>query len=204
MRKDQIKRPRHMPEIKGLDKQARVSDLPAAATAHEAPQLFLSTPSLPRRLLLEGAERSKLSLSVNDAFHGVGTEGADQLVLQVCNAHEEAQRFHVDASEVGAQPSPFETALEVGLLCGVTETRQPDVQPPRAELIQEASDGLRTPDRHNGDAFSVEIPTTAQSEPFEGSLVADSFNEHDRTQYRACRLLVHSRHLHSSYSATLQ
>ena len=57
-----------------VDEQARVSDLPASATTHEAPKLILSGPSLPRRLPLEGAERSKLTLGVEDLFHGGGTE----------------------------------------------------------------------------------------------------------------------------------
>jgi hypothetical protein len=57
-----------------VDEQACVSDLPASATTHEAPKLLLSGPSLPRRLLLEGAERSKLTLGVEDLFHRGDTE----------------------------------------------------------------------------------------------------------------------------------
>ena len=100
MSKYQVKRPRHLGEIKRLDEQTRVPDLPAAAAAHEAPKLLLIGPSLPRRLLLEGAERSKLSLSVSDPFHRGGTKSADQLVLQVCDTHLETESFHIGASEV--------------------------------------------------------------------------------------------------------
>jgi hypothetical protein len=187
MSKYQVKRPRHVGEIKRLDEQARVSDLPAAAAAHEAPKLLLIGPSLPRRLLLEGAEGSKLSLSVNDLFHGGGTKSADQLILQVCDADVETESFHIRASEVGAEASALEAALELALLCGVTETRESDVKPLRAEPIQEASDCLRTPDWHNGNALSVKIPTTALSERFERALVADPFNEDDRTRVDAWR-----------------
>ena len=185
MSKHQVKRSRDSGEIERIDEQTRVSELPAAAAAHEAPKLLLSGSSLPRTLLLECAEGSKVSLSVNDLFDGGGTESADQLVLQVRNAHEETQPFHVDASEVGAEASPLETPLEVALLCGVTETRQSDVKPLRAEQIQEASYGLRAPNRHNGNTLSVKIPTTAVSERFECGLVADPFNEHGRTQVDA-------------------
>jgi hypothetical protein len=181
MSKYQIKRPRHLGEIERIDEQTRVSDLPAAAAAHEAPKLLLNGPSLPRRLLLEGAEGSKLSLSVNDLFHGGGTKSADQLVLQVYDAHVETESFHIGASEVGAQAGPLETAPEVALLCGVAEARQLDVKALRAEQIQEASDGLRTPNRHDGDALSAKIPPTALSQRFERPLVADPFNKHDRT-----------------------
>src|SRR6266508_1317335 len=160
MSKHEVKRPGHLSEIKCLDEQTRVPDLAAAAAAHEAPKLLLTGPSLPRRLFLKGAERSKVSLSVDDLFHGSGTESADQLVLQVCDAHVETESFHIGASEVGAEAGSLETSLELALLCGVTETREPDVEPLRAELIQEPPDGLRTSDRHNGNALGVELPAT--------------------------------------------
>jgi hypothetical protein len=133
-----------------------------------------------RRLFLERAERSKLTLSVDDPFHSGGAQAADQLVLQVCDADVETESFHLGASEVGAKPGPLETAPEVALLAGVAEARQSDVEPLGAEQSQEASDCLRTPDWHNGDALSVKISTTALSQRFEGATVADPFNQHDR------------------------
>jgi hypothetical protein len=186
MSKYLVKRPRHVGKLKRLDEQTRVSDLPPPAAAHEAPKLLLVSPALPRRLLLEGAEGPKLALSVNDLFDGGGTESADQLVLQVCVARVETQPFHIDARKVGAEAGPLKSAPEGALLCGVIETRQPDVAPLRAEQIQEPFYGLRTPNWHNGNPLSVKIPTTALSERFERALVADPFNEHDRTRVEAC------------------
>src|SRR5439155_13891875 len=113
-------------------------------------------------------------------FHGGGPKSADQLVLQVCDAYVETESFQIGASEVGADAGALESALEVALLGGVTEAREPDVLPPRAEQIQEASDRLRTPDRHDGDALGVEIPATALGQRVERDLVADSFDKHDR------------------------
>src|SRR5688500_7365213 len=136
-----VQRPRHSGEVKRLDEQGRVADLPVP---HELPKLHLMRLSSLRRLLLEGAERPKLALSVDDLLHGGGTEGAGQLLLQVCDAHVETESFHIGASEVGAEAGPLQTAPEVVLLCGVTETGQPQVQPPRAEPLQKSSDGLRT------------------------------------------------------------
>ena len=197
MSKYQVERPGHSGEIERIDEQPCISDLPAAAAAHEAPKLLLGGPSLPRRLLLQCAERSKVTLSVDDLFHGGGTQSADQLVLQICDAHVETQPFHLDASEVGAEAGSLETAPEVGLLSGVAKSRQGDVEPLRAEQIQEPSYGLRTPYRHNGNALSVKTPATALSERLEGALVADPFNEHDRTRVNACQVkslrLVHAR-----------
>jgi hypothetical protein len=116
-----------------VDKQTRVSDLPASATSHEAPKLLPSGPSLPRWLLLEGAERSKLTLGVEDLFHGGGTERPDQLILQVCDAHVETERFHLGATEVGAEAGLLETVPEVTFLSGVTEARQSDIKPLRTK-----------------------------------------------------------------------
>ncbi len=185
MSKYQVKRPRHLGEVKRLDEQARVADLPAAAAAHEAPKLLLIGPSLPRRLLLEGAERSKLSLSVNDPFHRGGTKSADQLVLQVCDADIETQPFEIGACEVGAEAGSLETMLEVALLCGVAETRQLEVEPRRPELGDEASDCLRTPDRHDRNALGLQIATTPLSQGLDRELVARPFNEHHGTQVNA-------------------
>lgn len=200
MSKYQVERPRHSGEIKRLDEQPRVSDLPAPAATHETPKLLLVGPPLPRRLLLEGAERSKLTLKVDDLFHGGSTESADQLVLEIYDAHVETQPFHIRASEVEAEASPLETVPEVALFCRVTETRQPDVKPLRAEPIQEPPYGLRTPNWHNGNALSVKIPTTALSERFERALVADPFNEHGCTRVDAHGF--DSRRLHQARLAT--
>ena len=114
--KHTIQRPRHSCEIQRVDQQARVLDLPAPAGAHETPKLLLIRASLVRSLLLQGAERSQLTLSGDDLFNGGGTEGADQLVLQVCDAHVETQLFHAGAIEVRAEAGALETAPEGGLL----------------------------------------------------------------------------------------
>jgi hypothetical protein len=177
---DTVQRPRHLGELQGVDEQTGVSDFAAAAAAHEAPKLLLIAPSFPRRLLLEGAERAKLALTLNDLFHGGGTESANQLVLQVCDAHVETESFHIGAGEVGAEAGSLETAPEVTLLGGVTETRQRDVKPLRAEELQETSDGLRATNRHDGDAFGGEIPIASLSQCFERTLVADPFDKHNR------------------------
>jgi hypothetical protein len=180
MSKHTVQRPRHLGEIQRFDEQAGVPDLPAAATAHEAPKLLLICASSPCRLLLERAEGSKLSLGGNDPFYESGAESADQLVLQVDDAHIEAECFHVGAGEIGAEAGPLERALEVSFLCGVTETREPDVQPSRAKQIQEAPNGLRTPNRHDGNSLGVQVPTTAFGERFQCTLIADPLDEHNR------------------------
>ena len=178
----QVKRPRYLREIKCVDEESRVPDLSSAAAAHEAAELLLGGSSVPSRLLLEGAEGPELTLGVNDFFHGGGTESPDQLVLQVFDAREETQPFHLGASQVGAEAGPLETSPELALLSGVEETGQPDVEPLRAEPIQKPSDRLRTTDRHDRNVLGDEIPATALCQRLECALVADPFDEHDRAQ----------------------
>jgi hypothetical protein len=72
---------RHVIEVQCVDEQVPVADLAAGAGAHEASKLLLAGPLALRRLALEGAERSRLTLRVDDPQHGVDTEVADQLVL---------------------------------------------------------------------------------------------------------------------------
>src|SRR2546428_13882165 len=98
MSKYTVQRPGYLGEIQRVDEQGRGLDLPAAVGAQEAPELLLIGPSSPRRLLLEGVERFKVTLSVDDLFHGGGTEGTDQLVLQVCDADVETESFHIGVS----------------------------------------------------------------------------------------------------------
>jgi hypothetical protein len=180
MSKYPIERPGHAGELQRIDQQARVSDLSAAVGADEAPQLLLAAASLPRRLLLEGAERSKLPLGLDDLFHRRETKAADQLVLQVGDADVEAECFHGDATEVSAEAGPLQTAPEVALLTGVTQARQSEVQAAGTEPLQEASDVPGTAHWHHGNALGGKISTTARSQRLERGLVAGPLNQHDR------------------------
>jgi hypothetical protein len=181
MRKHTVQRARNLRQIQGVDEQARVLDLPAAAGAHEAPKLRFFGAIPLRRLPLEGAEDPELALGVDDVFHGSDTERADQLVLEVRDTDVEAEWFHGSASEVGAEAGPLESTLEIAFLSGVTEAGQSDVEPPRTETVQEASDCLRTADRHNRSSLGVKVPASARGERLERCLVADAFDQHDRT-----------------------
>lgn len=167
-----VERSRHPGEIQRIDEQPRVADLSAAAAAHETPKLLLGVSTSPGGLLLQCAKRSKITLSVEDLFHADGTQSADQLVLQVCRAHVEPQPFHVDVGELGAETGPLEAALEVALLAGVADTGQPDAQSPRAEQLQELSDGLRAADWHNRNPLGMKVATTALSQRIQRALVA--------------------------------
>ena len=136
-------------------------DLAAAASAEESPELRLDGSSAPFGLVLERAERREVALRIDNVFHGGRAESADQLILEVCDADVKTESFHIGATEIGAETGSLETTPEGALLSGVAEARQSDVETRRPEDLQESSDVRRTPDWHNDDALSLQIPTPA-------------------------------------------
>lgn len=166
--------------VQRVDQESRVANVPAIGATQEAVQLAVDPPPSPRRLLLEGPERAEVALRLEHRFDGGGADGANQLVLEVCNTHVEPQPFHVEAAEPRAEASPLQAAAEHVLLAHVTETGQPQVQPLGAKPSQEAAYRVCSADRHDQNTFVLEIATTARSEGLERDLVTDSFDEHDR------------------------
>jgi ubiquinone/menaquinone biosynthesis C-methylase UbiE len=190
VRQHPVERPGHLGGLERLDEIARVANLPPAAAAHEAPELLGVRPSLPSRLLLEGAEGPELSLGVDDPLHGGGAQGPDQLVFQVGDADVEAEPLHLGAIEVGAESRPLEPPSELALLRGVAKAPQPHVEPVWPETVQELRDRLRAADRHDRDTLGLEVPATPLRKRLESVLVARPFDEHDRVN---SLLLVHRR-----------
>src|SRR5215218_9519989 len=154
-----VQRPRNAAWSKRADERTH-RRLPSLA-AEPAVKLRFRGSSPPRGLLLEGAKRSELAVSVDHLFHRVRAEGADQLVLQVGHADVEAERLHVGSGQAGPEAGSFQSPLEEAFLGGVTETGQLDVEPSRAEALDEAPDRLRTSDRHDREALGGEVPTAS-------------------------------------------
>ena len=82
-------------------------------------------------------------LALCNAFDRVGAESADQLVLQVGLAHEEAEGLHVGAREVAAEARLLERAPVVALLRRVAQAGNSCAT---TEQAQEPGESLRTPD----------------------------------------------------------
>jgi hypothetical protein len=120
-------------------------------------------------------------LSVHHLLDGGGSERADQLVLEICIAHVETEAFSLGAAVTSAEAGPLQSAPEVALLRSVAEARQSDVQPSRAESFQRTTDSLGTADGHDEYALCGEIPPSALGQRLERALVADPFDENDRT-----------------------
>ena len=87
----------------------------------------------------------------------VGAQRADEFILQVRIAHVEAERFHAIAVELRAEAGPLECAPKVALLARVAEPCESDVESARAEAVECARDRLCAADRHDGDAFCLEV-----------------------------------------------
>jgi hypothetical protein len=176
MGQNAVQRPRHSGEVQRVNEHGRRFDLPAAMRAEETPELILFGAGSPLGLSLEGAERFELSLRFDDPLDGGGAEGADQLVLQVRDAREETEAFHLHPGETGTHTGPLESASEVALLCGVIKAGQFDTKPTGTEAIEEAADIGRTPHRHDGNAFGVQVTVAPSGKRLERELVADAFD----------------------------
>jgi hypothetical protein len=182
MRKDTVKRPGHPGQVERVDEQCRRFDLSFRLGTKETPQLLLPGPRSPLGLILEGAKRDEVTEGLDDLFHGGGTKAADQLVLQVGDAHEEADALHLGTRQVGAEPGPLEPAPEIAFLPCVTQARQSEVEAARTVPIEEACDVGGAPHRHDGNRLSSEISAAAPGERLERELIADAFNEDDRSR----------------------
>jgi hypothetical protein len=168
-------------QVERLDEHAPVVDLPAGAGAEEAPKLRLGGASRLRGLPLERPERAQLAQLLDDAFDRVGPEGADQLVLQVLDADEEAERLHPGAGEAVAESRPLEGAPEAALLPLVAEAGQPEVAPTGPEPVEEAADVPGSPDRDDGDALGLEVAAAPLGQRLDRGPVAGPLDEHGGT-----------------------
>ena len=176
-----IEGPRHVIEVQCLDEQAPVADLAARGRAQEASKLLLAAPLTLRGLTLERAERSRLTLRIDDLLYGVDTEVTDQLVLQVLDAPMKPQLLHLGRTQVLPETGTMKATLDVTDLGRVEETRKSEVPPVWAPHVEEVADARRTSHRHDGDAISVEIYASALGQCFERVSVTDTLHEHHRT-----------------------
>jgi hypothetical protein len=177
--KDAGQRSRHGGKVERLDEQRGVSDL---AVPHEPVELLLAGQVSLLALLLEGAECGELALALDDLLDGIRAERARELVLEILDADEEAEPLHPGPVEVHAKTGPLERTSEMRLLANVAESRQFAVQPSGTESSEEVADRLGSSDRHDGDALDDEISTEPARQGLDRTLVADPFDEHDRTR----------------------
>src|SRR5579872_4197565 len=135
-----------------------VMGLAAGPGAQEALELLLTGPGALGGLLAEDTERPELTLPGDEPLDRGGAEGPDQLVLQVGDAHVEAEPFQVAAGQHGAEARAVQAAPEVCLFPLVAQASQPGPQPARAEQVEKVPDVRGTAHRHHEDAFPAQVP----------------------------------------------
>ena len=91
MGQDHVQGPRYASQTQGIDEQRSVSDLSARASAHESPELSRRLSIALRGLILKYAEGVELALAREDLLYRRGSKSANQLVLEVGVADEEAK-----------------------------------------------------------------------------------------------------------------
>ena len=190
MREDEVEGPRHAGQVERLHEHPAVVDLAPAVGAQEAPELALDRDAALSRLPLEDAKRSQLALGGDDLLDGRDAERADELVLEVLDAGVEAEALHGRPGEIGAEAGPFQAPLDGPLLARVVEARQPDVEPPRPEPLEEPADGLGAADGLDGDALGGEIAAAPGRERLERVPIALPFDE-DYGPHARSRILPH-------------
>jgi hypothetical protein len=193
MREHSNERPRYAGRIQRLDEQARIADLPAVGAAHETSQLRFDSPSTPRGLLLEGAERSEVALGVDDGFDRGGAETADQLVLQIRHADVEAETFHLGPREARAEARTFKSAPEDGLFACIAQSGDREAGALSSEVREELSDAVGTADGEDPHALGSKVRAAARRQRLEGDLVAHSFDGDDGLDSRDLQRRWHLR-----------
>ena len=90
-------------------------------------------------------------------FDGCRTERANQLILQIRDAHVEPEPFHCGAREVRAETGALERSPKDPLLARIVKACEPESIRWSTELGQEASDAVRTSKPNDLDAGRREV-----------------------------------------------
>ncbi len=192
-------------EIERLDEHACVARLPPRARADEPPQLSLDASRPLCGLLLEDPERGELALVVDHPFHGRGAERADELVLEIALADEEAEPLELLPGLPDVEPRPLERTPVVAFLTCIAEPRQPDPMPAFAEQREKRADPLRASELHDLHALLVEVAAQPSCQRLDRNPVALTLDEYERArgghaETMRQRVLSHrSHHAHGNH-----
>lgn len=182
--KHPIERSGYPAEIQRLHQQSAVSDLPAGASSHEAPELLIDSPTSPGRLRLKRAESAELSFGLEDLLYGVRSDGTDELGFEIRITNEEAKLLHTDAGQVRTESGTLEVAPSFDLFAGVTQSGQFHIEPARTQHTEEMTESCCAANRNNGHPLRIEIPADAPGQRFNSHLVAAAFHQYHRSRSR--------------------
>jgi hypothetical protein len=131
-----------MVEVERFDEEAGVPDLSSTSAAQEPVKLILDGTVTPRRHLLQRPKPVEIIVGPKNLLDARRTERAYQLLLQIGNAHEEAEPLHVRAREPGAEAGALQCPSENRLLASVAKTRETRAIPNRTEFLEELPDAM--------------------------------------------------------------
>jgi len=174
---DAVERPGDAVEIERIDEQARVPDLAPSTAAHETPELLFYGAAAPCRHLLEGPKPVEIVIGPKDLLDPRRAERAYQLLLQIGDAHEEAEPLHVRARELGAEAGALEGSTKDMLLTGIAETRDPRAIRSGPEPLEKGSDSVRASEYGDADARIREVDVATLGQRFDCGLVAHAFDD---------------------------
>ena len=134
-------------------------------------QLRFVPPRALCRLVLERAEAVEVAVRREYVLHGRDAECADQLVLEIRIADEEAARLQFRAFDLPAD----NCAHEVTLFACVAESAHVGVR----EALQRVANRVRAADRDDFDALARKIASAPRSERLQCNAVAVALDEDD-------------------------
>ena len=172
-----------MVEVERFDEEAGVPDLSSTAAAQEPVQLILDGTIAPRGHLLKRPKPVEIVVRPKDLLDARRTERAYQLLLQIGNAHEEAEPLHVRTSQVRAEAGALERPSEDRLLAGIAKTREPRAILARCELLEELPDAMCASEALDPYARRREIDAAPLGERFDRDLITFPFDDHDAAQF---------------------
>lgn len=174
------KRSRCACEVEGFDKEAGVACLASRARSDEAPELLLNRAIAPGGLTLKRPEGSTVATSFDHALDGVRTDGTDQFILQVGNAHEEPQRLQRCRCRNRAEPGTSQTAADHVELSRVIQPCQAAPASCGSVLLKVHPDLGGTAHLNHRDPVRSEVIAAPLGKGFDRDTIAEPFDQQDR------------------------
>lgn len=103
-------------EIERVHEQASVPDLAHRAGPHEAAQLLVERSISLSGLCLEAAKRTQLTLRLEHRLDPRATHGTNELILEISDAHEEAELLDRWTGQSSTEPGPLQGVDDVPFL----------------------------------------------------------------------------------------
>ena len=177
---------RQSSQIEGFDEVLRRADLSCRARSQESPQLVMHWLTKLLRHRLKASERVKLALRLEHMLYGLGSQRSEQLVLEVRDACEEADRFKglVGCDRDGHVSERATDMLLVGHVIHAAELATWVCAHELRKQLWEVRYAVGRPDL---DAMRVKIAIDEVGERANSAGIAVSLNEYESTDHcRGC------------------